>query len=458
MRLRDFSRVVSAVALMAASGVVQAQLQQCTQYRARAAAPWSSSAGEACAELYGYCTGANNRCGNIRSESSFGNTGVNPSNPNQCRIEYCAGGDNCGGATPSAYTASITTRNGEYCEPPPPEEDECEDIGKSKMVTSSVGMGGFKWCEGNCRWQIMMNMCGDEGCSALAKIVSSCGPEGPGGDPPEGPPDDVDDGGAEPSDEPPESCQPVGDGEYCMSNSGDGNCGYLNDKYVCPGKVRDDECIVAADGSRLCGSAVGTTPPAPDNGTPGQVAEPDGQITIINEGGVTNVFNYYGSSTVAGSSRDPGTTGASVGASGGSPNAPTPGDADGNGQQDCEEVSGGCGPHDSEPDEENANGCFSAGDSWQSVAAACGVAAIDEADEVMRESALYTFFADLYQSVPVGGSCPSASFSAWGDSYDFGEVACDLVDSTQGTLSLLFLLLWSFVGLRILIGTFAGGE
>lgn len=139
-----------------------------------------------------------------------------------------------------------------------------------------------------------------------------------------------------------ETCAAVGDGEYCASAQGDGECGYINDTYTCLSKVKSDECKVLGDGGRVCGNQASSTPPVPDNGTPGQLATPDAVITQTNPDGSTT-FNYFNSTTVLGSSRDPGTTGASGASSSGSPHAPVPGEGDGEGEGLPEECEGaGC--------------------------------------------------------------------------------------------------------------------
>lgn len=93
--------------------------------------------------------------------------------------------------------------------------------------------------------------------------------------------------------------------EFCMAKAGE-NCGYVNDSFVCLPKV-GNECAVLADGGRVCGSSA-PTPPVPDNGTAGVPATPDGQISsTVNN--TTNVYNYFNTTTVGNSARDPGSTG-----------------------------------------------------------------------------------------------------------------------------------------------------
>lgn len=78
-------------------------------------------------------------------------------------------------------------------------------------------------------------------------------------------------------------------------NLADENCGYYNNDYVCLGAVPDGGCTFFGNGDMAC-STTASSPPAPDNGTPGVTATPDG--TINNNGSTTNIFN---NTTVTGS-------------------------------------------------------------------------------------------------------------------------------------------------------------
>jgi hypothetical protein len=56
-----------------------------------------------------------------------------------------------------------------------------------------------------------------------------------------------------------------------------------------------------------------------------------------------------------------------------------------------------------------------------------------------------------------GGECPSAVVELSGESFDLWEVPCGFLDDVEAVLSPLFLVLWSFFGLRILL-SIPGGE
>jgi hypothetical protein len=97
--------------------------------------------------------------------------------------------------------------------------------------------------------------------------------------------------------------------DVCTASAYGENCGYVNGNFVCLGKTDADECWVNPDGSRLCGDTA-PTPPVPDNGTPGVKAAPTDQVSAVAPSGSGTTYNYYNSATVAGSSRDPGDSGA----------------------------------------------------------------------------------------------------------------------------------------------------
>lgn len=77
-------------------------------------------------------------------------------------------------------------------------------------------------------------------------------------------------------------------------------CGIYNGERVCVTAAAPGTCRTTASGGSICvtdASHPAATPPAPDNGTPGQIADTSTSITV---GGST--MNYYSSSTVSGSS------------------------------------------------------------------------------------------------------------------------------------------------------------
>lgn len=134
----------------------------------------------------------------------------------------------------------------------------------------------------------------------------------------------------------PTNCGTV-NGEYqCLSNAV--NCGTVNGEEVCVGKVPQSQCVTLQGGQVICGASA-VSPPAPDNGTPGTVAEPDAVITgnTVNSNNTTSTTttNVYGSAAVGASSVPPETVvpvGGDLGL-----------DGDGVGEGDTGSVSGGEG-------------------------------------------------------------------------------------------------------------------
>jgi hypothetical protein len=242
---------------------------------------------------------------------------------------------------------------------------------------------------------------------------------------PEIPPDDP-----EPVPEPTgEVCKESTEGtEVCGAPAYGENCGYVNGNFTCLGKTDPDECWVNPDGSRICGES-GPTPPVPDD-----------QLGANGPSGSGNTYNYYNSGTVAGSSRDAGDSGANPNR----PNstdprtAPTPvvdvgGDGDGYGEEseDPGEIAG------YEACEGEACPTFQ------------GI--LGGYYEQLQEVAIVSAWTNIGASIPAG-SCPDASVSVFGDSYDVMTIPCQIWDNTVSPLlGLVFLFVWPFLGLRIVM-------
>lgn len=238
---------------------------------------------------------------------------------------------------------------------------------------------------------------------------------------------------AAPPEEPGEKCTTHGSFEVCVNPSGEGKCGYVNGQFVCMKNIQKGGCQVFGDGSRLCESSAGT-PPAPDSGTPGQPAAPDEQISQTS-GSTTNNYNFYGSGTVAGSSRDPGSSGSPQGSG----------------------TNGGAGAGegvDEESDEEEGTceGEF------------CGSALPELEDIGTMTQAYQQFWTDL-QGVPIieaagsissslpSGSCPdwSTAINVFGQEIelDFTSI-CTLWGNIAPILTAIFLAFWGLLAFRVL--------
>lgn len=93
-------------------------------------------------------------------------------------------------------------------------------------------------------------------------------------------------------------CITSGSDSWCTeSGLADQNCGMLNGGYVCLDTVPSGGCTFFGNGDMACATTAGS-PPAPDNGTPGQQAAPDLVVTTTPQGGAPVTTNIYNSSTV----------------------------------------------------------------------------------------------------------------------------------------------------------------
>ncbi len=135
---------------------------------------------------------------------------------------------------------------------------------------------------------------------------------------------------------PAQRCTTVGEAEYCSPTGGeqgnDAQCGFLNDVWICLPATPAQGCQARTGGGVLCDPAAGA-PPAPDNGTPGTEATPDGQVIASPaNSGDTTTYNYYDNDTVNNSSG-----GVVTG------HTPTGNDQDGDGFTDGDEEEGATG-------------------------------------------------------------------------------------------------------------------
>lgn len=308
----------------------------------------------------------------------------------------------------------------------------CEFDGmKNWGVSTSGKYPADGYCEGSCRVTPSQQTCsgpvGFQTCTAVLAYAEEASCSGGGTKPTVS--DEDTPSGSEPEGE---KCMDVGDGEYCAAPSGGGQCGYMNDSYICLKNVKQNECKPLADGGRVCGAGAVTTPPVPDSGTPGEVAEPDGVLeNVPGEGSATN-YNYYNSTTVAGSSRDPGTTGEAP--DGGSP-----------GSEDDDDGSGGL-PSTCEGDDCTGE--------------------LPELEEIGTLSEAFEGFWDDLQAVPLvaaaadigpsfgTGACPdwSTSVDALGQAIeiDFTSI-CTLWSGIAGVLTMCSLVMWGFISYRVLM-------
>lgn len=232
-----------------------------------------------------------------------------------------------------------------------------------------------------------------------------------------------------------EKCIEEGEDEWCMSEQGDRNCGWLNGNFTCLSSVERDGCAVLADGSRVCGPDA-PTPPAPDNGIPGQRAEPDVEVQVTHNNNQTTTNNYYNSTTVNNSARDPGMSG----------DNPYDGRDDGSG-------TGGTSGEDENPAEgycPPGQTCDEAGENG-------------EFGEVCTFGECASAFVGRIQSAPIvaavlnagaampSGACPNWTLSAFSEDYSLSGPMCDIFEEVSPILSGMFLIIWGWIATRIVL-------
>lgn len=217
-------------------------------------------------------------------------------------------------------------------------------------------------------------------------------------------------------------CVNAGGNTVCMSSN---NQAVVNGDRVPPSGLDDGECAVYASGGSACVTSLGgsaTSPPAPDNGTPGTPADP---LVSVNNTTNNTTSNYYGPSATAGSS-------GSVGGEPGETNGePSPGEDDENEEEECPE--GDC------------------------------TGTVPDLDEVCTFGECANAFFDGVQSVPLvasvvgagasmpAGSCPSWGITAFGDTNSLSAPMCAIWDEVSPLLSAAFLVLWAWVATRIVL-------
>lgn len=244
------------------------------------------------------------------------------------------------------------------------------------------------------------------------------------------------------------SCITTAAGTACTEKgSSKPGCGTFNGDEVCVSSVPPGTCVSFASGGVACtasGSSM-TSPPAPDNGTPGTPANPTAQVSATAaQGGTstTSVSNYYSSTVVGGSSAgvasNPG--GVNVGngglgnGSGGGTNQGSGGSAPSAANGDCGASGVDCGGDGSVPQLPQVKTMQqTASDYYASLAGVPIVAAV----------------ANLGGAFPSGGDCPTTQFSVFGKEFTL-DVQCQLWAQYVGPImGIIMLAVWTIVGVRI---------
>jgi hypothetical protein len=226
-----------------------------------------------------------------------------------------------------------------------------------------------------------------------------------------------------------------------------GSCGYVNGDGMCPGSG-DHGCTIYASGGTMCVvGSVGAVPP--DNGTPGVPATPS---AVLTNNTTSATYNYYGPAVVAGSSAPVEAVAAGGGPLGGPGGgvANSPGTCAGSGcvaPTSSAVANGDC-------DAADGRDCSATGDA-QLPSADADPGAFQESTQGLvdgiRASDLYSAVSGISTSLP-SGSCPSASFTIWGSSFDFMTSGCALwTDHMADILSACMLAVYAIGALWILL-------
>lgn len=399
-------------------GAARAAAPTCYEYRASGSSgPWFPTA-TAAAQFYAGSQNVDygNCQGTITSTVQSVSGGVGPQNFSVViKNTHTPTGGSCNGwPYETTVSGSGAYRVAASC-PPPEQCSKNPSHGVGQTFTSNHYPGADGYCNAlsKCKMDVTSSTSlGGQTVYTITHTDQNCTHSQV---PPPGE-DDLSDG---------ESCAGSGAVQFCSSEQGSANCGFVNGEYACLGSVEGDGCAVMPSGARACGASA-PTPPVPDNGTPGQPADPDGQITI-NEG---DTINYYNSSTVGGSNRPVNSGG----------DNPTDGHDDGNGA--------GRNEGDEEADGQDCEGSqcdFSGpelpeGDSFGAI----GSAFIAEATATPIMGALTGI------SASVGtGECPTATFEVFGVEQTLDPM-CDVWPSIAGVLSSVMLVIYGLGGVRIL--------
>lgn len=231
----------------------------------------------------------------------------------------------------------------------------------------------------------------------------------------------------------PNSCQTNASGDLvCMEEST--NCGLYNGDRICMDTVEDGECVSYASGGTACFVDTGgaTAPPHPDDGTPGQPADPDMQL----EGG-GDTINYYNEETTNNSS-------GGAPAPGTNPDAPGQGPAPGGGGG-----GGGGGGSGTSVDVEIDFGEGSLPDT--DLTTECDFnECTQEFFTRVQAAPLLASVSGVGAAVP-SGSCPTYNLEAFAETFSLSEPMCDIWDTVSPLLSGVFLILWGWVATRIVL-------
>jgi hypothetical protein len=236
-------------------------------------------------------------------------------------------------------------------------------------------------------------------------------------------------------------------GSVCADNTDGKNCGTYNGDEVCVNTIKSGTCVSYASGGVACASS--STPPVPNNGTPGTPAVAAMQVSANGQ-----TVNYYTSTQVSSSSTTTTTTnpvqsqptgtqglGGSGGGTGGSVTVSGTVAVAGTVGVTADPAKGDCG----------ATGVNCSGDATTPTLPSADTIATTTTNYVGALSSvpIVAAVSSISASIPTG-TCPTGSFSVYGSTYTI-DAQCSLWASVATIVQLVMLAVWALAGVRILM-------
>lgn len=195
--------------------------------------------------------------------------------------------------------------------------EDCPINGNKRRLHMPESQAASTFCDGQCRWHKIGQEAIGIGLGPEPEIWRAyfyeareyCESQGPGdGELPPGYPgqpfEDSDGDGIDDTAPKDRFCGIAFGLKVCDKSSqgqpGGSSCGEVNGQTICPDKMPTGGCVSAGD-AVVCDNNAGS-PPAPDNGTPGQPASPDGQLQGTGpDGEPLPPLDVFGPGTIDGS-------------------------------------------------------------------------------------------------------------------------------------------------------------
>jgi hypothetical protein len=242
----------------------------------------------------------------------------------------------------------------------------------------------------------------------------------------------------------PADCVTSASGTFCSEKQSGKNCGTINGDEVCPAAIPPGTCVSFQSGGVACTATApdgsGVSPPAPNNGTPGQAATPTGSVATKDPvTGASTTTNYYSSSVVGGGTsgvpntpggKNVGNGGTGSGSGSGTGTGSTPSAANG----DCGATGVSCSGDGATPGLPNEPTIAQSTQTYTSLLSQVPVVAA---------------VSNIAASVP-SGQCPTGTMSLFGHEFVM-DAQCTLWSDLTPLLGACFLAMWTFIGVRIVM-------